>query len=66
MSNDSNNFRKLGFLGVLQVIFIILKLFGLIKWRWLYVLAPLYMSIGFIFVALLILLGVYLWEERKN
>lgn len=65
MSNNSNSSRGVGLLGVLQIIFIVLKLCDLIKWSWLVVLIPLWISIGCTLVCLLILLGVNLWE-RKN
>ena len=41
-----------GFLGVLQIVLIVLKAFGLIDWPWLLVLFPLW--IEFAFAALLL------------
>ena len=37
-SNDSNG---IGFFGVLLIMFIVLKLVGVITWSWLWVLSPL-------------------------
>jgi Flp pilus assembly protein TadB len=34
----------IGFTGVLQIVFIVLKLCGLIGWSWLWVLAPMWIS----------------------
>ena len=65
MSNNSNSNQGVGLLGILQIIFIVLKLCDLIKWRWLVVLIPLWISIGLTLVGLLIFMGVYLWG-RKN
>ena len=65
MSNNSNSSRGVGLLGVLQIVFIVLKLCDLIKWRWMVVLIPLWISIGLTLVGLLIFMGVYLWG-RKN
>ena len=42
----------IGFVGLLQIAFIVLKLCGVIKWSWLCVLSPLWISaiIGVVFV----------------
>ena len=34
----------IGFVGALQIAFIVLKLIGVIKWSWLWVLSPLWIS----------------------
>lgn len=43
MSNrrNSNSSSGMGILGVLQIVFLVLKLTGLITWSWLVVLIPL-------------------------
>ena len=41
-------------LGVVQIVFIILKLVGVIEWSWWLVFIPLYISIGFIVLSLII------------
>ena len=44
MSNNNNNTgggRGIGFTGLLTIVFITLKLLGVIKWNWLWVLSPL-------------------------
>lgn len=41
---------NLGFLELLQLIFIVLKLCSVIEWSWVWVLAPLWISIIFIVV----------------
>lgn len=38
-------------LGVLQIIFIVLKLIGLITWSWPVVLIPLWVDIGIVLIA---------------
>lgn len=52
MNNKSSG--GMGLLGVLQVIFIVLKLVGLIAWPWWAVLIPLWISIGLV----LLLIGI--------
>ena len=37
--------RGIGFTGVLTVAFIVMKLCGVIKWSWLWVLSPIWISI---------------------
>lgn len=46
------------FMELLQVAFIVLKLCGVIKWSWWWVLAPLWASIGLTVVILLVALIV--------
>lgn len=41
-------------LGVVQIVFIILKLVGVIEWSWWLVLIPLWIMIGFGFLALIV------------
>lgn len=41
-------------LGVVQIVFIILKLVGVIEWSWWLVFIPLYIMIGFGFLALIV------------
>ena len=42
----------IGFCGVLAIVFIVLKLLGVIKWSWLWVLSPIWlpMAVFLIFV----------------
>lgn len=44
-SNNNGTTRSggIGFCGLLTIVFITLKLVGVIKWSWLWVLAPLWM-----------------------
>jgi hypothetical protein len=51
----------MGFLEVLTLIFIVLKLIGEITWPWLWVLAPLWIGYGIalaIFVLVLVVVGI--------
>lgn len=59
MSDGSNNntSRGIGFFGALQVLFIGLKLAGLIDWPWWQVFLPLIVDVGFVLV-LLVILGI--------
>lgn len=42
---DNNN-KGIGWSGVIQIVFIVLKLTGLIDWSWLWVLSPLWISLS--------------------
>ena len=44
----SNNSGGIGFAGLLTVLFVGLKLTGFVAWSWVWVLAPLWLPIGFV------------------
>lgn len=52
MNNESKNNASrggssgIGFVGLLQITFIVLKLCGVIDWSWLWVLAPAWISVA--------------------
>ena len=60
MSNNNNNSGRggIGFVGLLQIAFIVLRLCGVIKWSWLWVLSPIWISVALL--ALIITLAVAL------
>ena len=69
MSNSSSS--GIGFVGLLTIVFIVLKLTNVINWSWWWVLSPMWISV--IFVALIV--GIYLivgkvherkWRTRKR
>jgi len=55
----------LGLGGVLTVIFVVLKLLGLIKWSWLWVLSPMWISVGLgVLIGGILLLVLYIQQKR--
>lgn len=56
MSTNNSSSGGVGFVGLLQVAFIVLKLTKTIKWSWLWVLAPAWISVAIV----LIILGIIL------
>ena len=50
----------IGFTGLLQVAFIVLKLIGVIKWSWLWVLSPIWISVA---LAVLIIIALVIFER---
>ena len=70
MSNDRNNNTNvsaggIGFGSLLTIVFIVLKLVGVINWSWWWVLSPIWISWGIGLVALLIVFIVILIEDNK-
>lgn len=62
------NNNGIGFLGLLSIIFIVLKLVGVISWSWWWVLSPILVQVGFLGVMLIgILIGLLVikMQERK-
>lgn len=62
--SSSSSSGGIGFAGLLTVVFIVLKLTGVIAWSWWWVLSPLWISVG-VAVLVLIIVGVmFLIRER--
>ena len=57
---NSKNTNGVGFLGLLTLLFIGLKLTGHIAWSWIWVLAPLWIpiSIALLILSVIVILGV--------
>ena len=62
---DNNNARSggIGFFGLLGIVFITLKLCGVIDWEWWLVLAPIWVPMA---IALIVLLFMFLWAIVKE
>ena len=63
--NSSSSSAGIGFIGVLQVAFIILKLCGVITWKWAWVLSPMWISTLAV-VIVIFLLWVFLISFDKH
>lgn len=63
---NSNSSSGLGILGVLQIVFLVLKLTGLITWSWLVVLIPLWISFGILVIFLICVFVAALHYRRKR
>lgn len=55
MKDNNSGSKGIGFLGLLTLIFITLKLLGKITWSWVWVLCPIWIPIAVICVCLIIL-----------
>ena len=63
---SSNTSSGISVAGVLQIIFIVLKLIGVIDWGWGYVLLPTLIPLGFGLIILIPLIGIFLARVFKN
>jgi len=53
--NNNTSSEGIGIIGVLQIVFIVLKLCKIINWGWLWVLSPLWIStIGYLLIVIII------------
>lgn len=54
-----------GFTELLTVVFVVLKLCGVINWSWVWVLAPLWISVALVTLILIIFLIIAVILDRK-
>jgi hypothetical protein len=63
-NNSSSSSNGISFAGLLTIVFITLKLCGVIHWFWLWVLSPLWISasivVGILLISGLVMLGAWL------
>ena len=67
--NNNSSSGGLGLGGVFTVIFVVLKLCGLIDWSWLWVLSPIWISIALVVVLLIIAFictVIIDWIDKKD
>lgn len=55
MGKSDNSASGIGFTGFLQLMFILLKLCGIIEWSWWWVLSPTWMGILFVVIIVIII-----------
>jgi hypothetical protein len=69
-SSSSSSSGGIGFVGLLTIVFITLKLLDKIQWSWLWVLSPIWISTGLIIGGLLIALIVWgilqLFKQKRR
>ena len=61
--NNNGSSGGSGFVGLLQIVFIVLKLCKVIDWSWWWVLAPTWISFGL--VAIMVLIVIIAKKVRK-
>jgi hypothetical protein len=60
---NKNKSTGVGFTGLLQVAFIVLKLCGIINWSWWWVLCPSLLMTGFLLIGLIASIIIAFHEE---
>lgn len=63
MADNNSGSSGIGFTGLLQVTFIVLKLTGVITWDWVYVLLPAIISVAALIVFLILLIWAVLRDN---
>ena len=58
MKSNSSGSGGIGFCGLLTILFIALRLTGFISWSWLWVVSPIWLSLAF-WLILLILVTIF-------
>jgi hypothetical protein len=64
--NSSSTSSGIGFVGLLTIVFITLKLTGYITWSWWWVLSPIWISWIFIFLILIIVIVWPVMQDKKD
>jgi hypothetical protein len=64
---EYNNVKNggIGFTGLLQIVFITLKLLKVIDWSWVWVLAPIWITVGLVILIFAIVIAVFLIGESE-
>ena len=60
-TNNNAGGGGITFFGLLQIVFIVLKLLGVIKWSWWLVLLPLWIDLALV----AIMIGWFIWVTRR-
>ena len=63
--NSSSSSSGIGFVGLLTVVFVTLKLVGKIDWSWWWVLAPIWISASLGIVLLISVVALACWMDHK-
>lgn len=68
MSKNNNNSTNggVGFVGLLTIVFIALKLIGVINWSWVWVLSPVWIATSIGFAVIGIAFIVYAIKESRK
>ena len=64
MSSSNNSSGGIGFVGMLTILFVGLKLTDVIDWSWFWVLSPVLFVIGFVFVIMVLVFFRLLNKKR--
>lgn len=62
--NQNTMNTGIGFVGVLIIALIILKLLGVINWSWLWVLSPIWISFLIVLLILILVVIAMVWSHK--
>ena len=65
MASQTTSSSGIGFIGLLQIVFIVLKLIDKIDWSWWWVLAPLWGTFVLVLVVALVLIVGLSWSVGR-
>lgn len=65
MDNNKPTNKKIGFTGLLTLVFIVLKLCGVVTWSWWWVLSPIWIGVGVCAISLIIMFVIVKKEKTK-
>ena len=65
-NNRNNTYKGISICTILTVLFVILKLTGVIAWPWFWVLFPLILDLGFALIALVVVMVVKIIALKRN
>ena len=63
MNKTTNNYG-VGFVGLLQIVFIVLKFYEVIKWSWFWVFSPIWMFATLVILLYVVYLMLVIIERR--
>lgn len=66
MNTDVRYTGGIGFCGLLTIVFIVLKLLGVINWNWVWVFAPLWIDFIIALFIIVIFIIFYKMKERDS
>lgn len=63
MNRENGSGGGIGFTGVLTIVFVVLKLVGVIDWRWIWVLSPLWIGISIV-ILIVGIVSLFSWLSK--
>jgi hypothetical protein len=65
-ASSSSSSTGIGFTGVLQIVFIVLKLCHQIEWSWWWVLSPVWITVAIVILILIVCAVLALWSVNRK
>lgn len=63
---SSSSSGGIGFVGLLTIVFIVLKLIGKIDWSWWWVLSPVWITTAFVLAVIAVTLSVVIFLPKRK